>query len=133
MGSVSAVPTGMIPAFTAALLITLSQAVAGGKSPDYLECSVIICNQLLLHLFKLLYHFLELPLCRKLLPAVLLCQRGNGCLKFCYDLKRKQEAQSLWGKRHVFCMFLYWVQAWHWQTLQGKLNTCNYHTPHQPA
>lgn len=61
-------------------------------SPDYLDCSVIISNQLLLLIFKLLYNVLELPFCSEPLLAALLFQRGDGRLKLCYDLKWKQHA-----------------------------------------
>lgn len=75
------------------LLITLKQLVPRLlQSSDYLDCLVIISNQLLLLIFKLLYNILEPPFCSKLLPTALLFQRGNGCLKFCYDLKWKQHA-----------------------------------------
>lgn len=96
--------------------------------PDYLDCSVIICNQLLLLIFKLLYNFLEPLFCSELLLAVLFCQRGNGCLKFSYDLKRKQHAKSLFSNRHVLGMFLCLVRAWHWhiaaQTKYSQLTHC---------
>lgn len=108
MESPLAVRTSRIPAFirpppalSLPLIVPQQPVPPVPGASDYLDCSLIVSNQLLLLIFELLGDVLQPPLCSELLPAALLSQGGNGRLELGDGLQRQGHAVTCIPQREA--------------------------------